>query len=365
MGLLYCQALVIRRSDGSSPSVRAEPSVCKKRDCLLDWIMMNGSVRVLAPATMGAMSGMPGTMYRSVFHNAAALPRSYFEPILRLVSRQRDDDETDFRSGEELSGNSTAARDSQGRSGNGGGGGGRVSSSHGGFHQYSPRSGNGPNATATMHIDDAASSSRRSTVMEIASSRDMVLDYVRHCLEKEGIAWQNGQRDATPSEIQAAMRALGDNMAARYGEDFARYASSLNLTSERGREQMTLVMKELFGRDADEVSWGRIVSLVVFAGKLAVQCAKRRRPAAGPAVTEVPAPELRLLDSLVDWVSTYLDTDEAVRAWVASNNGWAGFVEFNRNPESHSKESWPQLKTVFTVFAAAVGALTLGALMKS
>ncbi|XP_076468585.1 bcl-2-like protein 2 isoform X2 [Babylonia areolata] len=207
------------------------------------------------------------------------------------------------------------------------------------------RSGNGP---ANMHISAQQDGSNQSGVrMELESSRAMVEDYVRYCLEKNGIAWVNGQRDARPDEVQTAMRLLGDELEARFSDSLNHMIRRLDLTPENGQERVTEVMEEIF---SDGVSWGRIAAMVEFAAKLSVRCAQKD--------------EHHLVLPIVDWVSNYVDT--RLKSWIVEHNGWTGFVNFSEDPEKHSKESWSSLKKLFTVGAAAtVGLLTLGALLKS
>ncbi|KAL8602882.1 hypothetical protein ACOMHN_026842 [Nucella lapillus] len=182
--------------------------------------------------------------------------------------------------------------------------------------------------------------------MEVDSSRAIVEDYIRYCLEKQAIPWENGQRDVTPSAAQRAMRGLGDELEDRFSESINDMVSRLQFTPENGQEKLTTVMDEIF---ADGVAWGRLAALVEFAGKLSVQCCQQSRP--------------QLVHSIVDWVSNYVDT--RLRSWIVENNGWEGFVRFYEDPNNQLNESWSSLKKLFTVGAAAVGLLTLGALWKS
>lgn len=203
----------------------------------------------------------------------------------------------------------------------------------------------GPNHGRNEHINNRPNV-ERPNVMELASSRPIVEDFIRYSLEKKGLSWENGQRDVTPSAAQRAMRGLGDELESRFSESINEMVSRLQLTPENGQEKMTTVMDEIF---ADGVAWGRLAALVEFAGKLSVCCVQQSRP--------------QLVRSIVDWVSNYVDT--RLRTWIVENNGWEGFVAFYEDSGDHSPESWSSLKKMFTVGAAAVGLLTLGALWKS
>lgn len=183
------------------------------------------------------------------------------------------------------------------------------------------------------------------TDMDVDSSRTVAEDYIRYCLERNGLSWQNGQRDVTPNEIQRAMRALGDEFESRFSQAFDDMINQLHITPDTAYQTFRTIVNEIF---SDGVNWGRVVALFGFGGKLAVRCVQQSMP--------------QLVNSIVDWVSVYVDT--TLKSWISANNGWAGFLEFYEGgPEKRSKESWPSFKTICSYAAAGLGILTLGAFL--
>ncbi|XP_076460510.1 bcl-2-like protein 2 isoform X1 [Babylonia areolata] len=183
------------------------------------------------------------------------------------------------------------------------------------------------------------------SVMDVDSSRSVAEDYIRYRLERNGLSWQNGQRDVTPNEIQRAMRALGDEFESRFSQTFDDMINQLHITPDTAYQTFRTIVHEIF---SDGVNWGRIVALFGFGGKLAVRCVQQSMP--------------QLVNSIVDWVSVYVDT--TLRPWISANNGWAGFLEFYEGgPEKRTKDSWPSFKTICSYAAAGLGILTLGAFL--
>ena len=147
------------------------------------------------------------------------------------------------------------------------------------------------------------------SVMDVDSSRTIVEDYVRYRLESNGLTWQNGQRDVTPNEIQRAMRALGDEFESRFSQAFDDMINQLHITTDTAYQTFRTIVNEIF---SDGVNWGRVVALFGFGGKLAVRCVQQSMP--------------QLVSSIVDWVSTYVDT--TLQSWISANNGWVRRVVF-------------------------------------
>lgn len=143
--------------------------------------------------------------------------------------------------------------------------------------------------------------------MDVDSSRTIVEDYVRYRLESNGLTWQNGQRDVTPNEIQRAMRALGDEFESRFSQAFDDMINQLHITTDTAYQTFRTIVNEIF---SDGVNWGRVVALFGFGGKLAVRCVQQSMP--------------QLVSSIVDWVSTYVDT--TLQSWISANNGWVRCV---------------------------------------
>ena len=138
---------------------------------------------------------------------------------------------------------------------------------------------------------------------EMDCSRSIAEDYVRYCLERNGFAWESCQTDVLPNEHQRAMRALGDEFESRFNHTFDDMIDQLYITPETIYTTFRTVAEEIF---IDGVNWGRVVALFCFSGKLAVRCFQQSMS--------------QLVNSIVDWVSIYVDT--SLSAWIAVNNGW-------------------------------------------
>lgn len=143
--------------------------------------------------------------------------------------------------------------------------------------------------------------------MDVDSSRSIVEDYVAYRLERNGLAWQNGQRDVTPNEIQRAMRALGDEFESKFSAQFDDMMSQLQLTPDTAYQTFRTIVTEIFH---DGVNWGRIVALFGLAGRLAVLSSHQEMP--------------RLIESIVDWVSAYVDTN--LKQWITDHDGWVRHI---------------------------------------
>lgn len=181
--------------------------------------------------------------------------------------------------------------------------------------------------------------------MDVDSSRSIAEDYVRYRIESNGLSWQNGQGDINPNEIQRAMRALGDEFESRFSGQFDEMINQLQITPDTAYQTFRTIVNEIF---TDGVNWGRVVALFGFSGKFAVRCLEQSMP--------------QLVNSIVDWLATYVDTN--LRQWISTNGGWAGFLEFYEGgPEKRTKDSWPSLKKICSYAAAGLGILTLGALL--
>jgi len=54
------------------------------------------------------------------------------------------------------------------------------------------------------------------------------------------------------------------------------------------------------------INWGRVVALLAFSGSVAAQCVEKEMPF--------------LVDSVIDWTTTYISTNLA--SWIHDNGGW-------------------------------------------
>lgn len=140
--------------------------------------------------------------------------------------------------------------------------------------------------------------------MNPKSSRYLVVDYINYRLGKHGYTWEScPPLEAQPNSIQSKLRYLSDEFEERFRQQFDDMVNELSIAPNTAYPTFHLVVQELF---SDGVNWGRIVALFGFGGALAVDCFNRGMP--------------QLVDSIVDWVSTYIDNN--LDQWINSNNGW-------------------------------------------
>lgn len=178
------------------------------------------------------------------------------------------------------------------------------------------------------------------------STRSVVVDYIFYRLDSSGYTWENGaQGNLTPSDVQRAMRSLGDEFEERFRGRFEHMIAAIGFTELNAEHAFNEIAAETFADNV--VNWGRIVALFGFAGRLAVHCFEQNL-------------NHRLVDNLVDWVTRYVDIN--LKSWMDTHNRWRGFLEFHAGgAEARGNNTWPNFKTICEYAAAGLGVLTLGA----
>lgn len=156
---------------------------------------------------------------------------------------------------------------------------------------------------------DVLSSREFSENMETYNTRSIVVDYIKHRVAKEGFQWENDGRQGsvTPNAVQAAMRSLGDEFEERFRNRFSDMIEQLNITDNNAYDTFKTIVDETF---SDGVNWGRFVALFGFAGRFAVYCFVHNKS--------------HLVDNVVEWVTSYIDTN--LQEWMTSNNKWVRIV---------------------------------------
>ncbi|XP_046342219.1 bcl-2-like protein 2 [Haliotis cracherodii] len=177
-------------------------------------------------------------------------------------------------------------------------------------------------------------------------TRNIVVDYVKYRLERNGYVWQNGPAmENGASRVCNTMRSIGDEFEERYRSQFEEMGNQLHITPTTAYPTFHAIVNELF---ADGVNWGRVVALFTFGGSLAVRCFEQDMP--------------QIVDSIIDWVSTYADNN--LSQWISGQSGWEGFVAFyEQGPEKRNENPWPSLRQICGYAAGAIGVLTLGAIL--
>lgn len=150
-----------------------------------------------------------------------------------------------------------------------------------------------------------------STAMNPASTRYLVADYLNFRLQKENFVWRGCPRLETSSnnaQTRTALRNLGDDFERRYSAEFDNMVEQLNITPDMAYPTFMAVAQELF---SDGINWGRIVALIAFGGAIAVECVTKEMD--------------HLIDSIYDWVSTYITNN--LEQWITSHGGWVSIFQ--------------------------------------
>ena len=161
------------------------------------------------------------------------------------------------------------------------------------------------------------------------NSKAVALDYITYRLSRGQIGWGNGQDvNIKPTAVEVAMRRLGDEFEERFKSTFADMITKLNINPGNVRRTFYVIVGETF---ADGINWGRIVVLFAFAGIFAIHCCNNNM--------------LDKVDNLVEWVSTYMDTN--LFNWMEAHNSWDGFLKFHQRVlPLHEESSWYSWETV-------------------
>lgn len=134
--------------------------------------------------------------------------------------------------------------------------------------------------------------------------RALVADYVNYRLSKHGYQWENGPAQRKNNKVFQAVRKLGDEFENKQDScDFQEMVTSLHITPDTAQSTFSTVTNEMF---SNGINWGRVVALIGFGGAFSVECVSRNMP--------------QLVDSVVDWVATYMNSN--LKDWISHNGGW-------------------------------------------
>lgn len=146
--------------------------------------------------------------------------------------------------------------------------------------------------------------------MNPTSYRYLVVDFINYRLSQHGYTWDNcPPLEARTNRVHRTLRALGDEFEERFRTQFEDMVNQLHITPNTAYSTFHQVVQELF---IDGVNWGRIVALFGFGGAIAVECVNKEMP--------------QLVDSIADWVSTYVENN--LNQWITSSGGWVSISVF-------------------------------------
>ena len=141
------------------------------------------------------------------------------------------------------------------------------------------------------------------------------------------------------------MRLIADEFDERYTDIFEDMCGQMNITPDTVYTTFIGIVHNVY---SDGITWGRVVAVFAFGGALAVHCVEKEMP--------------DIVDSIVDWVATYVDSD--LEPWITENGGWSYFVEFFEKSSERAWESpWPWRAACG--IAAGIGVVALGAILSN
>ena len=144
--------------------------------------------------------------------------------------------------------------------------------------------------------------------MDPIGTRYLVIDYVNHRLTSRGYEWgQCPPLIDPPLKIHITMREKGDDFEERYKTHFQDLVEQLHVTQNTAYSMFKSIVEELF---SGGINWGRIIALFAFGGSLAVRCVETGMP--------------NLVDSVVEWVTTYVE--HHLEKWISQHGGWVGII---------------------------------------
>lgn len=145
------------------------------------------------------------------------------------------------------------------------------------------------------------------------SSRLIVADYINYRLERHGFVWENHPPlETRTSSVQETLRKLCIDFEERFRPQFSDMIDQLQLTPNTVYQSFHQIIQEVFSEG--DVNWGRVLVLFGFGGVMAVDCVDNNMP--------------QFVDSIVDWVSTYLDNQ--LSQWISSHGGWVSSDKLTR-----------------------------------
>lgn len=135
------------------------------------------------------------------------------------------------------------------------------------------------------------------------AARSDALEELRSCNDEH-------RRDIT--RIGQRLGEVGDEIDARYRDQFHEMIEQLSLTSDTAYETFAAVTRRLF---RSGINWGRIIALLCFGYEIAITVI--RRGFSGSFLR-------RIIRFVVDFVFR-----ERIATWIADHGGWVSFTLFH------------------------------------
>ncbi|XP_078582785.1 bcl-2 homologous antagonist/killer-like [Branchiostoma floridae x Branchiostoma japonicum] len=132
------------------------------------------------------------------------------------------------------------------------------------------------------------------------------------------------------SEVGRKLAMIGDEIETRYESEFKAMIKTLRVTPSTAYEAFAGVARRLF---RDGINWGRIVALLCFGYRMAVDVLERGIP--------------DFVRQIIKYVVKFI-VSERIARWIAEHGGWRGVLSYTLN------EGFQALGTVFVVAAVTV-----------
>lgn len=127
--------------------------------------------------------------------------------------------------------------------------------------------------------------------------------------------------DSPAAEIGRRLARIGDDINERYKDTFNEMIRSMNIapTCEATYEAFSGVARKLF---AEGVNWGRIITLLCFGYRMAVEVLKNHAGKFAEFLYQIGAFLLKFLVA------------ERIARWIADHGGWRGALTFSTSMDS-------------------------------
>uniref|UniRef100_A0AAU7NI91 BCL2L1 n=1 Tax=Paracentrotus lividus TaxID=7656 RepID=A0AAU7NI91_PARLI len=183
------------------------------------------------------------------------------------------------------------------------------------------------------------------------STASIVADYLRYrvqslgnCVDDDAAVEEIDDGEIIPRDLHEAIVNLSEKLMNDYRDSFNDMPNQLKINEQTVGATFKAVTSELFVDGG--ISWGRIVAFFSFGGALVEWCHEKNLPRAVRTVQEL----------MIAYINSHLI------AWIASNGGWDGLVDFSRHisldDQALANGEWSGKQLVGV---ATLGILTVGA----
>lgn len=182
-------------------------------------------------------------------------------------------------------------------------------------------------------------------------TRVLVVDYVGFRLRSKfkqsclrGLPREYLVPPSNPSAKATNLRTLAMNLEGQHDELFQQICLKVDLSEFQAEENFRNIATEIFSTG---MNWGRVVSLITFAGAVAHHFVEQERP--------------EMVCEVVQWLCDFIRAH--LVCWIIENGGWDGFVG-HFNGDKPPKSFWTGVLAMGAVGAVGAAGFTFLALTK-